>query len=1492
LGVIVLTKWRKTDASLWSSLGALALLALAGCGGGGGTSNVVTVHVTLSTSLPVIVSQSITATATVTGSTNTDISAWACTYFTTSVDTTGKPTAGTDQPCTAETGTIPSGSTGATVTYTAPSKVPNPTTIAGTNCASASQTCLFNIRLTATAAADTKKTGNATFFLDSGIAVGLTPTTATVPTNERQQFNATLSNDLDPQNQGVNWLLTQTTPTGSQTFPSLPTCSPGCGQFLSTTANVAVYEAPTTLPTTATLTLVASSKADATRLALGTITIIQGGPIQFNTISPTIAPQGAAFYNIFLDAPFISSASTITLTKQSDNTQTVINSSSNQVKVVFPIPSTSNANPASTGARLTLNAANLSAADTYTVSVSDPGQTVTTCTGTPLPSGCKGQGNFSFQVRPVRPTSVASIPDSIQQGSTNETNLAVDGGYFGANGALANTVFNGTTLPQNQDSASNSRQLNLSFPAGAANSALPGLYPLSVNRTTPPLPAANNPSVTDIAIFPDYSANFPAVVGAPVPAGQKPSAVDIDYTLGILAVAETASNQVEFFQIGQNSLTPIACPAGASCAVTAPTGLSINQSNHTAAVVSPQDNEVVVLKLPCPAGVTCGDPQVTYPLHISLAGLLPGAVSPLPLPYAVGVDSDTNMGLVAYSSSANPTLAKVGFLLDLNADGQTCLKSGDTPPCVFAQVTLNTGTYPQIAMVPHSHQALVTPGGAGVISGIDVTKPSSQLPITNVNLTSGLVTVTVKLDANQTLGINPGNPGTVLIQDVPNGKENGVVFNGVFTVQSVLNANTFTYALNAANNDSVDPTQCDPSCGTVSFSSPNIVVGISQTSQGISINPITRTAAIADANATGSNGPQINLLNALDQNVGSITFRAGCAANNTTQAPCTGAPELLGTTSVAFQPYTNSLISYNPNPAQNSLQRDQVSISNPVSLQRQTFVKDPSDPSNTDPSLNFFLSGTGSSSICIPNTNPCQSGSPTLTLFGGLAVDRATNQAFVVQSGSNQIRIINLQVNPSDNTRTLLKPVQITELQVPTVPGALIGGIKGALMSQGTLTCVNAANPAACDLPNVLITGSGFDSSPQVRLDGTAIPSGNVNRITDRLLSVRIPGSFLSSPHRYAVDVKNNSNNVVSNATDFLVITAVDLSKTAASPVCRDSSGNGLDAQPNSVAIADQLPGQGFSPIAVVTNSGCGSVSIINIDPNSSGFGTLTAAKSIPTGTGPMGVAVSQRYGLAIVSNNTDGTVSVLDLVAGTQKVPAVTVGSEPMGVAISDDTGVALVANSGNSTVSRIDLSLLFPQPGSTATPATSLSATTIGVDQSPIAVAIDPDRGTNNRGLAVVTALQLVSGGVSVGVLDAVDIGGTTPAKATTGAVGGNVTATPTGIVFDPSVSPKLFYASSSGGNVVTAFNPDTGATSSVRVGINPTSLALNPQTGGIMTINFTGQTVSIIDTISSPFTTRRTFGLGGSAQFGIAIDQFTNLAVLADQANNRVLIFPVPN
>jgi len=262
-----------------------------------------------------------------------------------------------------------------------------------------------------------------------------------------------------------------------------------------------------------------------------------------------------------------------------------------------------------------------------------------------------------------------------------------------------------------------------------------------------------------------------------------------------------------------------------------------------------------------------------------------------------------------------------------------------------------------------------------------------------------------------------------------------------------------------------------------------------------------------------------------------------------------------------------------------------------------------------------------------------------------------------------------------------------------------------------------------------------------------------------------------------------------------------------------------------------------------------------------------------------------------VVANNGSGNVSIVNLLTNTQPVAAVTVGTNPIGVAINDATGAAVVANFGSNTVSEINLGLLLG-----SSPATSLTASTIGGVQQPIAVAIDPDRGTNNRGLALVTGLQLVSGSAPVGALFPVDIGLVSPALSTTSSLG-SVSSTPTGIVFNPAVATGtqnlgLFYINSSGANVISSFNPDTGSPNQASVGINPTALAVNPQTGAILTSNFGGKSASIVDSLSNPMKTRQTLGLPGSAQFGVAIDQFTNLAVIVDQANNRVLLFPMPN
>jgi len=60
---------------------------------------------------------------------------------------------------------------------------------------------------------------------------------------------------------------------------------------------------------------------------------------------------------------------------------------------------------------------------------------------------------------------------------------------------------------------------------------------------------------------------------------------------------------------------------------------------------------------------------------------------------------------------------------------------------------------------------------------------------------------------------------------------------------------------------------------------------------------------------------------------------------------------------------------------------------------------------------------------------------------------------------------------------------------------------------------------------------------------------------------------------------------VQSNASDFIVVASVDMTSVCATP------------KPSSVAIADQLELQSYHPLAVVTNNGCNSISVVDIAP-------------------------------------------------------------------------------------------------------------------------------------------------------------------------------------------------------------------------------------------------------------------------------------------------------
>jgi DNA-binding beta-propeller fold protein YncE len=823
-----------------------------------------------------------------------------------------------------------------------------------------------------------------------------------------------------------------------------------------------------------------------------------------------------------------------------------------------------------------------------------------------------------------------------------------------------------------------------------------------------------------------------------------------------------------------------------------PTGAAIDDqlSAHVVAVVNSGDSTLTILQIASASSATVLG-------KVNLGALIPASGgSTAPTPFAVGIDPFTHLALVAFSST------NVGFIVNVDPNNANpgCIP-GTAPAsgpqfCPVASVSLNTGAKPQIAFEPRLHLAFVSPGGRGLMSVVDLTQKGSITPIAaaptgasrQVSQNQGIVTVTTTTAHN----INPAVLGTVLITGVSPSD-----FNGSFQVSNVIDSTHFQY---------IQPTVTTVETGgggTVSFGNPDLTFSISNTNQGIAINPESRAAVVADPNASAG---QISFISTLDEQVTSLTLSVGSFLTTAGSAPEVGA------TWVAFQPFTNVAVSFNPS-------RNEVS-----------FI-DPAGPQRLAPAFSTGQTGIGSYTV---------SGT-TVTVTGALVVDPVTNLALVANSGSNSLEAISI-----GNTASM-KAVHISQVIVPAGRG-----VPNAVLPQATLT-------SASPLTGVKILGTGFAAGAQVLLDGVALTPSS---ITNSEIDVDIPAvPYLSAPRHFALEVQvGSSPGVFSNATDFTVVQAIDVSGG-----CSGTS----TPQPGAVAIDEQRN------IAVVANSGCNDVSIIDLTPGA----PTPVIKSVAVGKSPAGIAVIPRLGLAVVTNNGAGTASILDISTPANAKEAtsdVTVGTSPLGVAINQDTGAAVIANNGSNNVSLIDLTASTPK---------AVNAT---VDQQPIAVAIDPDRGTNGHGLAVVTSLTQSGVSAATGVLDVVDIGTGTPVR-NSNATASFLTAAPTGIVFDAAVSPGLFYVTESDGNLIGAFNPDNRQVTPIRVGINPTSIAYNLQTGTILTVNTASNTISVID--SQTFKTRGTFGISGSPQFAAAIHPRTNMAVIADQANNRVILYPLP-
>ena len=1519
MGEKCIMEWRKIVNCAVVVFLACAALLIGGCSSS--SVNVITVTVT-PPAQTVIAGQIQTFTATVGGSTTTTVTNWPCTYSYQPL-----PTATTPNPA-AVTGNCKSGDTlngGSVGTWVI-------TTTNGSNVLTYTAPSLANfpsppptLTFTAEADADNKKTATATVTLDSGIRAGIAPQSVTVPVGltpaAKVNFSATLVNS-PPIN--LQWLVTQPNPgdtknTNNTTAnPLAATCSPTCG---SIDAN-GIFTAPATLPTATTpagstttspttVYVVVNSAKDPLHAAVAQITLVSAtnNSINFTGIFPSTVAAGSVYANIYLNAENLLNSTQIFFTSPGQSQGLPIVSTNIHtipISSEYCTASASGVTPvvtcgASLMTRIELTSSQLATAGTAQIEITGiPGNVAATapCTNEPNADGSTATSNIScpLTIAYTSPALVAAAPDSFPQGQ--DTNIAVDGGYYGsATTQIVKLLLDGSST--GSFSSSGSRQI-VGSPQGSTLQD-PGLYEVTIQSNAPqgsqpPFPLAT----TNVAVQPTF-ANLNVTTSPPFLAlgggNPVPSSIALDSAKGFAVLTEQGTNALQLIDltgsVPQLSGGPVSIAPGS-----APTSIALDDQinipgysgQDLAVVVSSGDSKLYLYAISRTSITPIGS------IPVDLNSLLQQTAATQPAPFAVGVDPGTHLAALAYANT------NIGFIVDVNPnldpnnpDPHTCFgnSTATTPPCVIAPVSMVTGSTPQVVMSPGAPLAYVTPGGQGSNAVVDLLQQgfTAQIAPAGSGTTSGAVRTSsiVKIITLTPHGINPALGGSVIISGLLPADLNGTyqVIPG-----SVIDPYTFSYAQDGNPPDEVE-TNSASSPGTVQYGTPYYSFNTTSTVTGAAINPTTRTLAFADYNASFA---QITFIATEDQAVtGSLTLTAGSCQIGCSPSPA-GAPE-LGFRSVSFDPFTNVLVAFDPSEnSGSSFPGNAISLINPGSA---ALTGAGSTPYRIVAAIPTGQVGTGSYTPAGQTT--------AVTVNGPMIYDPKSKFVLAANAGSNTVSYLNL--DPDNSFKKV--HVQMLQLAAASASSAVPNAqpaLGDTVAVQNAKTCIpndptHPCMPQAVQLgktATLRILGEGFLSgggTPVVRLDGSSTGVTLVGQATDSEIDISVDASVLTVAHDYALDVVAGS--VVSNSTDLHAVGVLDLT-----PACAPTAT--FPQGPEGVAIDDSLH------IAFVTNYACNSVSLITIDPAGFTKADQTVApygsvlKTVTVGNNPIGIAVIPRLGYAVAANSGDtpnGTASIIDynhshtpdtaaivpitVTSGSTTTTAnsVAVGLEPRGVAIDQDRALALVANSGSNTLSSIDLTVLLPGAVTTTSPV----ATTVALSGPPTAIAIDPD-----RAIAVVTNLQNSGTSVASAGMDVVTLSGSTPVRSTTSSVG-SLTASLTGIVFDPSPAfnptptDAVFYATSTQQNAVYVFDPSTGSTNTIRVGINPYSLGYNFQTGTLLTINSTSNTSSVID--SQNLRTRQTLGISSQSQFAVAVDNWFNSAVIADQNNNRVLLLALP-
>ena len=175
-------------------------------------------------------------------------------------------------------------------------------------------------------------------------------------------------------------------------------------------------------------------------------------------------------------------------------------------------------------------------------------------------------------------------------------------------------------------------------------------------------------------------------------------------------MANTGSNNVSLVDltVSPPSVVATICTSAigavAPCPSSGPTSVSVDYVRNIALVVNSTTQTIAVIDL--------NNRAVSY--------VTPALQN---TPEAVGINPVTGRALVAMQQQG------YGVLMDLT----------QTPPAFVGVVSISTGLEPRVAVEPHLNWAIATPGGAGSIGIVDLSRQTVN-NITNLTRTTNVVT--------------------------------------------------------------------------------------------------------------------------------------------------------------------------------------------------------------------------------------------------------------------------------------------------------------------------------------------------------------------------------------------------------------------------------------------------------------------------------------------------------------------------------------------------------------------------------------------------------------------------------------------------------------------------------------------------------------------------------------------------------------------------------